>query len=76
MRPISIPYNLNCYFHPQGVVFTNYFEVRVLRALKSVTEGPSSNLFEVLMRPISVPNFGILTFILRKISRLQERCTR
>ena len=51
-------------------MFTRFFEVRVLRALKGVLEGPNSS--EILMRTISVPNFGILTFILKKILCSQD----
>jgi len=36
-------------------VFTSFLEVRVLRGLQGVPEGPTSNTFKVFMRPISIP---------------------
>ena len=64
MRPISIAFFLNSYFHPQIVVFKRFFEVRVLRALKGVTEGPSSNSSKFFMRPISFPHIDTVTLFL------------
>ena len=46
-------------------MFARLFKVRVLRALKVGPEPSSSNSSEILIRPISITNFEIITFTLQ-----------
>ena len=43
-------------------MFTGFLKVNVLRALKDVSEGSSSNWSKVFLREISILNFEILSF--------------
>ena len=56
----------NCYFNPWRIImFTGFLKVKVLRALKDVSEGSSSNWSKVVLREMSILNFEILIFILQ-----------
>ena len=59
---------LNCNVNNERVIlFTSFYEVRVLRALNRVPECSSLNSSEVLMRPINIPKFAVFTFIIKRI---------